>query len=77
MKQVQRLEPSASSAADGVDIHTASKHLLEISPVPKIPFAFNRRMEQIATILTSEELISRRECPNKKYIGMKETTDEA
>jgi hypothetical protein len=32
-------------------------------------------MEQIATILISEERISRSEYPSKKYIGMKETTD--
>jgi hypothetical protein len=64
-------EPSSSSANDGVHICTSSKCLLEISPAPKLPTAFNKRMEQIATILTSEGRISRREYPSKK-----ETTDD-
>jgi hypothetical protein len=34
-----------------------TKHLLEISPVPKICMAFNKRLKQSAIILTSQEYI--------------------
>jgi hypothetical protein len=59
-------EPSVSTATDGIYTKRPSKHLLEISPVPKILTAFNKRMKQSATILLSQELINRRKVANEK-----------
>jgi hypothetical protein len=34
---------TVSSASDGIDINIPSKHLLEMSPIPKIPMASSKR----------------------------------
>jgi hypothetical protein len=44
-------ESSASSATYGIYIYIASKHLLEISPVPKIATAFSKSMNRSAISL--------------------------
>jgi hypothetical protein len=46
-------------------ICTALKHLLEFSPVPKIPTAFSKGMKQGATVLTSRVWLNRRKAADE------------
>jgi post-segregation antitoxin (ccd killing protein) len=65
------------SATDGIYTNRPSKHLLEISPDPKILTAFNKRMKQSATILMSQELINRQKNRKVNTSGSKKPQTKA
>lgn len=56
-------EPGTHSVA--IEEFTPTKLLHDVSPIPKLPVSFNKRIKQGATVLTSTENIRKREVANQ------------